>query len=355
MSYYILPKNYNIININPHCSYEPPKKYLTPSLERFYNQIKKQIVYLFENSNDLSNNTFERAITIINPYEFIFSKVPGTKFSVSKLKPKTNIFYDLFEILNNLNIIELLKNDKKIQLMHVSPNYEDSIKCFEICRDAYNDKHIYYENIQNNEVTFEDKFDFIFYETNFVNYFYSFIQALILIFRNQNNKGNCIIKIGHIFHKSVIDILYFLTSIYDKVYICKPNTNNITTFDKYIVCKNFRLNELSIPYIENNCNDLISFLRNLDNKYIHYVLDFDLPYYFKNKIDDLNIIIGQQQLEALEQIIDIYQNKNKNDKIENLKKNNIQKSVLWCEKYKIPFNKFAEKINIFLPIVNESV
>ena len=53
MSYYILPKNYNIININPHCSYEPPKKYLTPSLERFYNQIKKQIVYLFENSNDL--------------------------------------------------------------------------------------------------------------------------------------------------------------------------------------------------------------------------------------------------------------------------------------------------------------
>jgi hypothetical protein len=36
----------------------------------------------------------------------------------------------------------------------------------------------------------------------------------------------------------------------------------------------------------------------------------------------------------------------KNDKIECIKKNNIQKSVSWCEKYKIPCNKFTEKINI---------
>jgi hypothetical protein len=34
-------------------------------------------------------------------------------------------------------------------------------------------------------------------------------------------------------------------------------------------------------------------------------------------------------------------------------KSNIQKSVSWCEKYKIPCNKFTEKINIFLPIVNQ--
>jgi hypothetical protein len=78
-----------------------------------------------------------------------------------------------------------------------------------------------------------------------------------------------------------------------------------------------------------------------------------VPYYFKNKIDDLNIIIGQQQLEAFDQIITLYKNKNKEDKIESIKKTNIQKSVSWCEKYKIPCNKFAEKINIFLPIINE--
>ena len=45
--------------------------------------------------------------------------------------------------------------------------------------------------------------------------------------------------------------------------------------------------------------------------------------------------------------------KNKYDKIETIKKSNIQKSVNWCEKYKIPCNKFTEKINIFLPIIKE--
>ena len=67
----------------------------------------------------------------------------------------------------------------------------------------------------------------------------------------------------------------------------------------------------------------------------------------------MNITIGQQQLEALNQIIGILKNKNKYDKIETIKKSNIQKSVNWCEKYKIPCNKFTEKINIFLPIIKE--
>ena len=51
-------------------------------------------------------------------------------------------------------------------------------------------------------------------------------------------------------------------------------------------------------------------------------------------------------------IINILKNKNKEEKIEIIKKSNIQKSISWCEKYKIPFNKFSEKTNIFLPITN---
>jgi hypothetical protein len=71
------------------------------------------------------------------------------------------------------------------------------------------------------------------------------------------------------------------------------------------------------------------------------------------KLDDINIIIGQQQIESLDLLINILKNKNKEDKIEAMKKTNIQKSVAWCEKYKIPCNKFSEKTNIFLPINKE--
>jgi hypothetical protein len=39
--------------------------------------------------------------------------------------------------------------------------------------------------------------------------------------------------------------------------------------------------------------------------------------------------------------------KNKEEKIDSIKKINIQKSIHWCEKNNIPHNKFIEKLNIF--------
>ena len=126
----------------------------------------------------------------------------------------------------------------------------------------------------------------------------------------------------------------------------------MTTFERYIVCKNFHFDEHDNTYLRINYLRLIVFLKRLENKYIINLLGFEVPMYFKNKVDDLNIIIGQQQLDSLDQIIMIYKHKNKDEKLEILKKNNIQKAVFWCEKYKIPCNKFTEKINIFLPIMN---
>ena len=355
MSYYILPKNINIIDVSPTSSNEICNHYITFSLLYFYSQIKKQIIDMFKNK-DISDNNYEEATKIINPHEFIFSKVPGSKFSVSKLKPKTNIFYDLIEIFNDLNLFDSLKQINPIQTIHISPNYEDSMECFDLYRENCDDLHNSYVNIDIDDHKFKEiKAGFIFYETKIENYFYSCIEAIIVILGNQKYNGNCIIKIGHVFHKPVMDMLYFLTSLYDKIYICKPSTNNVTSFERYIVCKNFHYDESNNSYLKPNYYRLIIFLKKLENKNITNILDFELPYYFKTKIDDLNNIIGQQQLEALEQIIYIYKNKNKLDKIENIKKNNIQKSVLWCEKYKIPCNKFTEKINIFLPIINEAI
>lgn len=355
MSYYILPKNIHNINVNPNCSNELCSPYISFSLVNYYSLIKYQIIEMFTNDPDLSNNSFDCACKLINPYEFIFSKVPGSKFSVSKLKPKTNIFYDLLEISSNLNIFDSFKITQPIQFLHISPNYHDSIECFEMFRDNYPDNHLFLENLNLDDNVFnENKFDFIFYETNSSSYFVSLVQIIIIILRSQRIYGTSIIKIGNVFHKPVVDILYLLSSLYEKVYMCKPNTNNIVTFDRYIVCKNFLHDEQSNNYLKLNYLKLIIFLKKLENKNIVSILDIDIPYYFKNKIDDLNIIIGQQQLEALDQIISIYKNKNKNEKIESIKKGNIQKSVSWCEKYKIPCNKFTEKTNIFLPIISET-
>jgi len=354
MSYYILPKNINNINVNPQYSNALSSPYISYSLLNYYHEVKEQINDMFINDCDVSDNSFDDAIKVINPYEFIFSTVPGSKFSVSKLKAKNNIFYDLLEIYSNLGIFETFKDINVINVLHISPNYIDAIECFEIFREGLADIHYSCNSIDIDNELNGTKMDFIFYEINISNYFVSLIQAIIIILRNQNHNGKCIIKISSVFDKPIVDILYYLSSLYDKVYISKPSTNNITSFERYIVCKSFIPNEQSSQYLKLNYLRLIIFIKKLENKYIKSILDFDVPYYFKNKIDDLNIIIGQQQLEALDQIISLYKNKNKDDKIENIRKINIQKSVAWCEKYKIPCNKFAEKINIFLPIINET-
>jgi len=357
MSYYILPKNYNNICINPisskPMSYTP---YLSCTLYNYYNEIREQIINIL-NINDLSYNTFEEIVKIVNPYEYIFSKVPGSKFSVSKLKPKTNLFYDFLEVSRCLNIFDKFK-DRSINTLHITINNKDTVECFEMLREGFFDNIIYYDNLneENIENISDNKFDLLFFETNesrVHQYIYELLQFAITIFKNQSNEGTTIIKINSIFYKPIVDVLYLLTSLFESVYIIKPNASNITTFDKYIVCKNFICNENKITQYKINYSKISFFLKKLENNYITSIFDYDLPYYFISKLDDMNITIGQQQLEALDQIINILKNKNKEDKIENIKKTNIQKSVSWCEKYKIPCNKFTDKINIFLPIIKE--
>jgi len=356
----MLPKNNNIINVNPiDSSCELLNPYISHSLYHFYNQIRNEIEIVCSNENDTSHTCFDELIKIVNPYEYIYSKVPGSKFSVSKLRPKTNIFYDFLEVSTTVNIFDSFK-DQCVKTLHFTPNYNDTIECFEMFRENYNDEIIYYDEINEaNMKKIEDKkFNFLFVEVNsnnFNEYITNLIECLMLIFKNQESEGTCVIKLNHVFHKPVVDILYILSSLYEKVYILKPNTSNITSFDKYIVCKNFQKSEIKSMCYKCNYYRLIVFLKKLEGKNIVSILDFDIPNHFLIKMVDMNIIIGQQQLESLDMVINILKNKNREDKIETIKKSNIQKSVAWCEKYKIPCNKFSEKINIFLPINKDSI
>ena len=362
MSYYILPKTNNHIQIHPTYDKQKMEPQISHSLYNFFNEMKQQLLNMCLYDHDTSFNTFDEIIKIINPYEYIFSRVPGSKFSVSKLKPNTNIFYDFLEIANTLNIFETYKN-QSIKSLHISCNFSDTVDCIEMIREDYIEDVVYCVDTLNEETsnTIKDiKVDFIFYEVtkpqednNLNIYILKLVEILMVIFKKLNSGGSCLIKMEHIFHKPVIDALYLLSSMFEKVYIIKPNTSNITTFEKYVVCKHFIVDEHKTILYHNNYLKSFYFINNLENKNIVSLINTENPNYFVNKLDDMNIIIGQQQLEALDQIINVFKNKNKDDKIEMIKKSNIQKSVTWCEKYKIPCNKFSEKTNIFLPIIKD--
>lgn len=363
MSYHILPKNYNLINVNPNTSNHINNlynSYISFSLINYYFNLKNEIIEMFnlippgfeDNKTYISRDNFhniEEALQIVNPYEYVYNNIPGFKYPVSKFTEKTHLFYELLEIINTLDLLDNF-NNSYIKTLHISKN-TDSIKCLQLLRNNKNDTNYYFDNFENYEYKILDnknsqtnnfffneyKYDFIYTETNINNYIPSLIQILLIILKQQKNSGNCIIKISTINSKPIIDIIYFLSSLYDTLYIVKPNTSNITSFDKYIICKNYLLNEKDIKYLKFNYYKLFVFIKKFNNEKISGLFDFDIPYYFKNKLDDLNIIIGQKQIEAMDLIINIYKNKNNNNKIELLKKNNIQKSINWCQLHKIPY------------------
>jgi hypothetical protein len=363
----MLPKNCNpYISIQPIIDNKSMHVYTSYSIYNYYCEVCKQLIQITMNSasnaEDGSFNNIDFLMKEFNPYEYIFSKVPGSKFSVSKLKTKTNVFYELLEIVTTLNCFDSFKN-ANISFLYFGDNFDDVTECLNLVRENKDDLINHHSKIEKkiNDISDEmrNRYDFLFYEinTNSIHdlnlYIIRFIETIMLLLKYQTTNGTCIIKINHVVHKPIIDLIYILTSLYEKTYIIKPNSSNITSFDKYLVCKNFGKSDV-YKYYYHKFNELLTnyFLSNTleVNQNILSIIQTELPYYFINKIDDMNIIIGQQQLECIDQIIGIFKNNNKHERVEYIRKVNIQKSVNWCEKFKIPCNKFLEKTNIFLPI-----
>jgi hypothetical protein len=109
------------------------------------------------------------------------------------------------------------------------------------------------------------------------------------------------------------------------------------------VCKHFAPSAICSEQIET----LLHLIANENMPNVVSLLDTPVPCHFMTKIEEVNVIVGQQQLDGYFQIINILKNKNKEEKFETLKRNNVQKCIQWCEKYHIPYNKFLEKSNMF--------
>jgi len=365
MSYYTLPRKQTICKLNP--SYSKDKDAVRPvisfSLLHYLKVAQDQIRFL-QSLQDSENPEYniDLIYKVINPYEFVHCRVPGSKFSVSKIKASSSNFYTFMEIANSFNIFESF-NGRNIRSLHCGKNNSATIECMNIFRENNHDYNYDYEldpTSFNNIVGVEAMtVDFLYFELSDLNddrdinrYVIEFVNILCYILTYQNVNGLCIIKVDSIFFKPMLDVIHLLTSMYEKVYIIKPNASNVLKNERFLICKNF-VSDYS-KTIENN--NILKVLKTIIMEFNVYgnmvtsILGQDLPYYFLNKIEESNIINGQQQLEHLDHVVNTIKNKNRDDKIETLKKNNIQKCIQWCEKNKIPYNKFVDKLNIFLPV-----
>ena len=395
MSYFLLPINNNTtisedINfLSSNEIIENKLNFISPTLKEYLSINKSKI--------ELVQIEWDNLKKYINPYEFIHTIVPYSKYSVAKYKPISRSYFKFIEISNMLQIVDSFINKKCISTFHLAegpggfieatanlrknpndsyygmtlisndsnvPGWKKSLDLFKkypninlekgstkdgniLCLENFKycyEKYGHSMDIITGDGGFDFSVDFNMQEIMSSKLILAeCIYALTL----QNFDGHFILKIFDCFSKSTTEILYFLTSFYQKVYIVKPHTSRYANSERYIICKNFKLKTLDKSLI-NKFNDIIACISK-ENVYIDNILSYQLPYFFITKLEEINAIIGQQQIESIVSTLNLINHKNKNDKLEQLKNNNILKCNNWCVKNKQPYHKTISQTNIFLP------
>jgi hypothetical protein len=364
----MLPKNINDIIINPflydeirsHENKESNKTYMSYSLTHYCDVLKQQIEHLYtiQNKKEYIKNEDEISMlcNITNSHSYIYEPIAGKDITISNLDIKNYLFYDVLELLFYLNIKDCITYTNITHIGYFTNHFLDLKECFYMYINhpstCYSNEYIIHNHLfsVNNKYISSENFDLGFFQI--MNGLRDLFIILLIIMKQQTHKGNTIIHINNINNRIIVDLIYLLSSLYEKVYICKPSTSNLLNNNKYIVCKSFIKKQdnldanINIIYSCLNYIDTIDTMNSMEIvQPFQSILNYIIPYYFQNKINEINIIIGQQQLEIMEQIISIYKSKNKDDKIQLLIKNNIQNSIHWCEKHKIPYNKSFDKSN----------
>ena len=379
MTYYLIPKTNQTVYKHLECV-EKKTLNMVPvisySLSHYLYEIKKKI--------EEKGTDWDVYKKYTNPYEFVHSNVPNKKKSISKYKPLSRSYFKMLEILN---VFKFSFGDK-IRTFHLAEgpggfieailNYRKNADDFYIGMSLLDDKNdpnipswkkseaflkqhanVYIEKGKDNTgdilalnnflsckeeymssmdfITADGGFDFsLDFNKQEVNVnkllFAQSVYAIVM----QKKGGSFVLKIFDCFMQHTVDIIYLLSSFYEKVYIMKPNSSRYANSEKYLICKNFLYSscEQFFPYLLNVFTKIIM----VETDQIYRFINIPISNYFLTKLEEFNAIFGQQQIENIYFTISLIDNKNNSEKVENLIKTNSQKCIQWCNKFNVPFH-----------------
>jgi len=221
-----------------------------------------------ENDTPCSNqtNSLQQYLTTFEPT----SEIENTIITLSKYKPKSNSFFVMLELLHS---------------NRVPDTTEISYLGSDACLEAFDwiKKNISFKLRTKSTQLIIGDID-------------NFKEQVLHVLNHQIAGGMCFLRIPDTTQQDTIQLIYVLCACYENVHICKPRAISNSSLVKYIVCTQFK----KIVHID-NYDKLM------------------LPYYFMNKINELNAMYGQIQFEYL-QYTD----------------NSKEKWIHWCSEFSIP-------------------
>lgn len=392
MIYFLLPSVHS--NIFKYINYEIDENPSAKDARPFVSDSLSIYLYDIKHKIQLYNKDWDSYKKYTNPFEYINTVIPQKTICVAKYKPLSRSYFKMLEILLHFQLY--YENEDSIQTFHLAEGPGGFIEAIVNHRNCPDDKYIgmtiledtsdenipawkksdyflkknpnvFIENGKDNTgnilsldnfayckdkykssmhlITADGGFDFSYdynnQESNIIKLLFAQIAYAICM---QKRGGVFVLKIFDSFMQFTVDVIYLLSSCYEKVYITKPQTSRYANSEKYIVCKHF---------VNDNCDEIYPFLYSAfenmvkSNALPKRFLSITPSNYFLNRLEEFNAIFGQQQIENIHNTILLINNKNKLTKIENLIKTNIQKSIQWCLKHNVKHNVFTNG-NVFL-------
>jgi len=383
MTYYLLPKAPFLIHKNIDCieNSSMPEPSISNSLAGYLYEIKEKI--------DSCEKDWDILKKYTNPYEYIHTCIPYKKKCVSKYKPLSRSYFKMMEMISTFNLeygdipirsfhlaegpggfIEAIantrknkkdlyigmtliddKNDPNIpgwkktdQFLRQNPNVFIergidntgdilSLQNFAGCKDKYKSSM----DLITADGGFDFSVDFNKQEMNITKLLFGQVCYAVCM---QKQGGTFILKVFDCFMQHSVDILYILSSFYQKVYMMKPCTSRYANSEKYIVCKGFLFPtcEPFYPFLHRAFEKMVNVSETPYPTYIHRFLNLPVSAFYVSKVEEYNAVLGQQQIENIHYTLSLVDNKQNQDKLDILMKTNVQKCIQFCTKYEIPYN-----------------
>jgi len=384
MTYYQLPRNnfFTYKYIDYIETNEQPRSIISPSQSDYLYEIKKHIGLIEKDWDIFKKYT--------NPYEYIHTNIPHKNKYVATCNPLSRSYFKMIEIMKIFKLevsskpirsfhlaegpggfIEALckqrkcKYDKYIGMTILDDKHDPNIPAWKKTRNFLNqNKNVVIENGEDGTGNILSMTNFMYCATNYAScmdlitgdggfdfssdfnnqesHIANLLFAQMAFALVMQKQGGCfILKIFDSFMHHTVDLLYILSSFYERVSIVKPHTSRYANSEKYVVCKGFIFpsNQVFLPFL---CRAFEKMTTKKEGLHIHRFLSIPINAYFLNKLEELNAIFGQQQIENIHYTVSLIENKHKQEKINNLIKNNLRKCVNWCMKHNVDYNVFDD-------------
>jgi hypothetical protein len=389
MSYFYLPKNNNKflfdlqnsnikIRGNDNIYHLNSLNYYTSLLQKIQNK----------------SESFDKLTKEIEPYKHVFNTVNTRNTNilyVSNYISLNESFFVMIELNQLLKFMQDYSLKPSINTFHLSKCQTGVIESLIYTRvNNKNDFHygIYSEEWRNNEeflkmnknIIFDDYLSYnlfneevvLYCENNYKNNFdiitfcsYDELDKMKHMFKSielcdiitikffysllmQKVGGMMIFKLPDVSMNIYKELLYFVSSLYDKVIIVKPELSNNLSMEKYVICKNYLEQPSDISNIYTTfLMNLIEQIKTKDtNKIIHGFLCKSINLYFMNKINEINFILFQKRVNVLSNIINLSNQEDNLEKLEHIRKKNISKCITWCMNNRIEYNRYLKDYSI---------